>query len=43
MVNRDSTAYRLGRLIGRLGLISVGFLLGKNWGRRPFNDFPKKD
>jgi len=42
MVNRNSKAYRTGRLIGRLGLIVLGYLLGKRWGRRPLDEFPKK-
>ena len=33
MVNRDSAAYKVGRLVGRIGLIVVGFLLGKRWGK----------
>lgn len=42
MVNKNSTAYKVGRVIGRFGLIIIGYLFGKRWGRRPIDDFPKK-
>lgn len=42
-INRDSLGYRTGRLIGRLVLLSVGYVLGKNWGRKPIRkSFPEK-
>jgi hypothetical protein len=43
MVNRDSPAYRIGRLVGRFVLIGLGYILGKRWGRRPIDKgFPEK-
>lgn len=42
MVNKNSTAYKIGRVIGRLGLVLAGYICGKRWGRRPIDDFPKK-
>lgn len=42
MVNKNSKAYRVGKFIGRFGLIVVGYICGKRWGRRPINDFPEK-
>jgi len=43
MVNKDSIAYRAGRLVGRVVLISIGYVLGKRWGRKPIDkSFPKK-
>ena len=42
MVNKNSTAYRIGRVVGRVGLIVVGFLFGKRWGRRLIDSFPEK-
>ena len=42
MVNRNSKAYRLGRAVGRIILIAVGYVAGKRWGRRPIDQFPPK-
>jgi hypothetical protein len=42
MVNKNSTAYKIGRVIGRLGLVLAGYICGKRWGCRPLDDFPKK-
>lgn len=42
MVNKNSKAYRMGRFVGKIGLIVVGYFCGKKWGRRPINDFTKK-
>jgi hypothetical protein len=42
MVDRNSGSYKVGKFVGRVGLIFLGYLLGKRWGRRPINDFPQK-
>ena len=43
MVNRDSPAYQAGRLVGRLLLIGLGYLIGKRYGRKPIDkSFPEK-
>jgi len=43
MVNRNSSAYRIGRFTGRLILIGLGYLFGKQWSQRPIDKgFPKK-
>ena len=43
MVNRDSPAYKAGRLVGRLVLIGLGYIAGKRWNRKPIDkSFPKK-
>ena len=43
MINRDSAAYQAGRLIGKILLISVGYIFGKRWGRKPIDkSFPEK-
>lgn len=42
MINKNSHGYRIGRFIGKITLITIGYLMGKSWGRRPINDFPKK-
>ena len=42
MVNRNSKAYRFGRVIGQVLIITAGLLVGKRWGRRPIDQFPKK-
>ena len=44
MVNRDSSAYKAGRVVGRFILIGLGYMLGKRWGRKPLDkSFPEKD
>ena len=42
MINRNSKAYRFGKMVGRLALISLGYLIGKRWGRRPIDDFRER-
>lgn len=43
MVNRQSPAYKAGRVAGRLILLSLGYILGKSWGRKPIDkSFPEK-
>lgn len=43
MVNKNSTAYQAGRLVGRLVLITLGYIVGKRWGRKPLDkSFPEK-
>ena len=43
MVNRDSTAYQAGRIVGKLILVGLGYLLGKHWVRKPIDkSFPEK-
>ena len=43
MINRDSPAYQTGRVVGRLILIGLGYILGKRWGRKPIDkSFPQK-
>lgn len=43
MINRESTAYRIGRFCGKLVLIGLGYLIGKRWTQRPINKgFPEK-
>lgn len=43
MVNRDSLAYKAGRLVGRVILISLGYIVGKRWGKKPIDkSFPEK-
>ncbi len=43
MVNRNSWAYSTGKVVGRLVILSLGYLLGKHWGRRPIDKgFPEK-
>ena len=43
MVNRESPAYVTGRFVAKLLLIGLGYVLGKNWGRRPIDKgFPEK-
>lgn len=42
MVNKDSYGYRIGRLIGKAILLTVGYLVGKRWGRKPMDkSFPE--
>ena len=44
MVDRNSPAYKAGRLVGRLILIGLGYIAGKRWGRKPIDkSFPKKN
>ena len=44
MVNRDSPAYQAGRIIGRLILIGLGYIVGKRWGRKLIDrSFPEKN
>ena len=43
MVNRDSPAYQAGRLVSRVVLIGLGYIMGKRWGRKPIDkSFPEK-
>ena len=43
MVNRDSLPYKAGRIVGRLILIGLGYVVGKHWGRKPIDkSFPLK-
>ena len=42
MVNKNSTAYKVGRIIGKVGLVLAGYICGKRWGRRPIDDFQRK-
>lgn len=43
MINRDSPAYKAGRVVGKLILISFGYVLGKRWGKKPIDkSFPEK-
>ena len=43
MVNKDSPAYKAGRLVGRAILMGLGYILGKRWGRKPIDkSFPEK-
>ena len=43
MVNRNSLAYKAGRVIGKIILIGLGYVIGKRWGRKPMKkSFPKK-
>ena len=43
MPSKNSTAYKIGRVIGRVLMITAGLLVGKRWGRRPIDQFPKKN
>jgi hypothetical protein len=44
MVNRESPSCVAGRIVGRLILIGLGYVLGKHWGRKPIDKgFPKKN
>ena len=44
MVNRESLAYQVGRLVGRVILIGLGFIVGKRWVRKPiYKSFPEKN
>jgi len=43
MVNRDSPVYKAGRIVGRIILVGLGYILGKRWGRKPIDkSFPEK-
>lgn len=42
MPNNNSTAYKIGRVVGRILIITAGLLVGKRLGRRPIDQFPKK-
>lgn len=43
MVNRQSPAYAVGRFVGKVILIGLGYVLGKKWGQKPLHKgFPKK-
>ena len=43
MVNRDSPAYQSGRIVGRIFLVGLGYMVGKRWGRKPIDkSFPEK-
>ena len=43
MVNRDSPAYQAGRIVGRILLVGLGYILGKPWGRKPIDkSFPER-
>ena len=43
MINRNSTAYKAGRLVGKHFLIGLGYIMGKRWGRKPIDkSFPEK-
>ena len=42
VVNKNSPAYKMGRVMERLGLVLAGYICGKRWGRRPIDEFPKK-
>ena len=43
MVNRDSTAYKAGLIVGRFVLIALGYIVKKHWGRKPIDkSFPEK-
>ena len=42
MVNKNSRAYKFGRLTRRLVLVLVGYICGKRWGQKPINNLPKK-
>jgi hypothetical protein len=44
MLNRDSPSYKAGRIVGRLVILGLGYMLGKYWGRKPIDkSFPKKN
>ena len=43
-MNLDSLAYRAGRLVGKVVLISLGYIMGKRWKQKPMDkSFPEKD
>lgn len=43
MVNRQSKSYKVGRLVGKVILIGLGYIVGKSWGRKPIDkSFPEK-
>ena len=41
MVNRESSAYKTGRIVGRFLLIGLGYFIGRHWGRKPINPSPE--
>ena len=44
MVKRDSPAYQAGRIVGKVILIALGYIVGKRWGRKPIDKFlPEKE
>ena len=43
MINRNSWAYMVGRGVGRVFLIGIGYLIGKKlWKQKPIDQFPEK-
>jgi|APDOM4702015248_1054824.scaffolds.fasta_scaffold192730_2 hypothetical protein len=43
ILNRNSLAYRTGRLAGKIILLGLGYIVGKRWGRKPIEKgFPEK-
>ena len=43
MVDRSSSAYQAGRIVGKVILVGLGYMLGKRWGRKPIDkSFPEK-
>ena len=44
MINRNSFAYRAGRLAGKFVLLGLGLIIGKRLSQKPIKDsFPKKN
>ena len=43
MRNRDSLGYAVGKFLGRMAILGLGYILEKKWGQRPIDKgYPKK-
>ena len=42
MMNRNSLPYRISRVVRKVFLIGVRYMLGKRWGHCPIKSFPER-
>lgn len=43
MVDRNSMAYSVGKFVGRVTLLVLGYIIGKKYGQKPIDkSFPEK-
>jgi hypothetical protein len=43
MSNRNSFGYAVGKFLGRIAVLGLGYILGKKWGQKPIDKgYPKR-